>query len=222
MTFGQLVTNEDDIAELAADAAAVIPSAGRGILGLVGPPGSGKSTLARRLVRHVNLRYGHGIAAYVPLDGFHLSNVQLEHLGYRSRKGAVFTFDVWGYVALLRRLLVEMDHPIYVADYDRDLHEPVGARHVVEPRARLVITEGNYLASTMPGWNEIADVVAQLWYVEAAADLRESRLMRRHSRNGGEDTARWRVTYNDRVNAAAVEQDRQRCHRTVSVLHTDA
>src|SRR5437879_1298219 len=81
----------------------------RAILGLAGAPAAGKSTLARRLVTGVEERLGAVTAAYVPMDGFHLSNAQLERLGRRGRKGAPDTFDVYGYLHLLRRLRAERD-----------------------------------------------------------------------------------------------------------------
>lgn len=55
-----------------------------------------------------------------------------------------------------------MDNPIYVPDYDRTMHEPVAARHVVHPQVRLVVTEGNYLASPEPGWCEVAELATEL------------------------------------------------------------
>lgn len=212
----------DRIEALIADAAALIPSTGRAILGLAGPPGAGKSTLAVRLVEGVNAVHGARTAAYVPLDGFHLSNAQLERLGHSRRKGAIFTFDVWGYVALLRRLVDGVSHPIYVPDYDRELHEPVAARHVVEHDTGLVITEGNYLAVAVPGWREIVEITSQLWYVNAEAELRERRLLRRH-REGGRSMAhaRWRVDGNDMINAELVAGGAAVCDRVVTVPADD-
>ena len=48
---------------------------------------------------------------YLPMDGFHLANATLDKLGDHDRKGAIDTFDGWGFFALLRRLLVEVDCP---------------------------------------------------------------------------------------------------------------
>ncbi|GAA4895713.1 phosphoribulokinase/uridine kinase family protein [Stackebrandtia albiflava] len=208
---------------LLTDAIALTPAHGRAILAVAGPPGAGKSTLAVRLVDAVNARLGDAVAAYVPLDGFHLSNRQLDRAGTADRKGARFTFDVWGYLALLRRLLSDTTHPVYVPDYDRRLHEPIAARHVVEPRVRLVVTEGNYLASTEQGWREVADLAAELWYVETPRPLREARLLRRQ-RDGGRDAAAARawVDSNDLVNAEEVEAQASRCDRVVTIVPGDA
>ena len=75
---------------------AVDDGAHRTVLGLVGAPGAGKSTLARHLVAEVDRKLGPGTAGYLPMDGFHLSNAQLDRLGRRDRKGAPDTFDAHG------------------------------------------------------------------------------------------------------------------------------
>src|ERR1700738_4220030 len=63
----------------------------RRILGIVGKPGGGKSALAAKLVEDLA-----ELAVYVPMDGFHLANSQLERLGRRERKGALRHFDTGG------------------------------------------------------------------------------------------------------------------------------
>ncbi|WP_344630852.1 nucleoside/nucleotide kinase family protein [Streptomyces glaucosporus] len=181
----------------------------RAVLGLAGPPGAGKSTLAQALVEGLRRRHGPLAAAYVPLDGFHLSNAQLERLGLVSRKGSPPTFDVRGYAALLRRLVAEGDHDIYVPDFDRTLDEPVAARHVVRPGTALVVTEGNYLACELPGWSEAREAMDELWYVEADREEIRRRLLERQlaaGRTPGE--AREWVWANDLPNAEVVEASR--------------
>ncbi|MYS23551.1 hypothetical protein GA0115240_15377 [Streptomyces sp. DvalAA-14] len=200
------------------DAVALVPGipGRRALLGLVGAPAAGKSTLARRLVAGVNERLGADTAAYVPMDGFHLSNAQLDRLGLRDRKGAPETFDVDGYVALLRRLRAERERPVYAPDFDRRLDEPVAARLVVPPRAGLVVTEGNYLADDGPGWDQVRDLLDELWYVDAPRRLRERRLLRRHLRGGrSEAEARAFITGSERPNARRVERGRAHCTRVV-------
>lgn len=213
-----------DLVQLGADAWAVAARGGaREVLGIAGPPGAGKSTLARELVAEVERVHGAGSAAYLPLDGFHLSNVQLERLGLVSRKGSEPSFDVWGYEALLRRVRERPAQEIYVPDYDRTLHEPVAARHRVGPAARLVVTEGNYLACDLPGWREAREWMGEVWYVEAAAEVRRSRLVERHLAGGrSAAVAEGWVAGNDAPNGRLAEASRGRCDRIVSTLGMDA
>ncbi|MGK5496998.1 nucleoside/nucleotide kinase family protein [Streptomyces sp. URMC 125] len=181
----------------------------RAVLGLAGPPGAGKSTLARALVDGLRRRHGADAAAYVPLDGFHLSGAQLERLGLSSRKGSPPTFDVHGYAALLRRLASRPAHDVYVPDFDRALDEPVAARHVVAPGVRLVVTEGNYLACDLPGWREAREWIDEVWYVDADAAERRRRLLERQLAGGRtEEEARAWVEGNDMPNAGVVEAAR--------------
>lgn len=201
------------------DAVALVPSipGRRALLGLTGAPAAGKSTLARRLVTGVNDRLGADTAAYVPMDGFHLSNAQLDRLHLRDRKGAPETFDVDGYVVLLRRLRAERTSPVYAPDFDRRLDEPVAAGLVVPAGVALVVTEGNYLADDGPGWGQIRDLLDELWYVEAPRRLREQRLLRRHLRGGRtEPEARAFIASSEHANALRVERTRPACTRMVS------
>jgi pantothenate kinase len=203
---------------LVADAARLLDRPGRRLLGLCGPPAAGKSVLARALVDGINLRLGTDTAAYLPLDGFHLSNRQLERLGLTDRKGSPPSFDAYGYAALLRRIraVPPPGHDVYVPDYDRTLHEPVAARHVVRPGVRLVLTEGNYLGLDAPGWREAAELLDELWYVDAPDELRERRLRERHQGNGSSaERARSRIEDNDRPNGELVKASRERCRRVV-------
>lgn len=200
------------------DAVALVPSmpARRFLLGLAGAPAAGKSTLARALVDGVNARLGAGTAAHVPMDGFHLANAQLDRLGLRGRKGAPQTFDVDGYVHLLGRLRTWHGRPVYAPDFRRDLDEPVAGGIVVLPEVRLVVTEGNYLADDAPGWDGVRDLLDELWFVEAPAEVREARLLARHVAGGRtEAEARAFIEASERPNAARAEATRAVCGRTV-------
>jgi pantothenate kinase len=180
---------------------------GRTLLGLVGPPGSGKSTLAAALLAEFA-----DVAQVVPMDGFHLANVELERLGRRARKGAPDTFDSAGYVALLRRLLVQDDDEVvYAPEFRREIEEPIANAIPIHARTQLVITEGNYLLLEEGAWAHVAGLLDEVWYVDIDDEVRLHRLARRHEQFGrsAEEAAAW-VAGTDEPNARLIEASRPR------------
>ena len=206
---------------LAARAAALVSRGDelteRAVVGITGPPGSGKSTLAEHLAAAVAAR---GVSVVrVPMDGFHLANDELVRLGRRERKGAIDTFDVDGYAALLRRARTTLARPVYAPDFDRRVHQPVAGAIPVLPEARLVITEGNYLLSPDPAWRAVRGLLDEVWYCELAADERLRRLLARHERFGkSPDAARAWVATVDEPNAAAIVGWRDTADLVVDVV----
>ena len=185
----------------------LIQRTGRALLGLVGPPGAGKSTLAAAL----QAEFG-AVAQVVPMDGFHLANAELERLGRRARKGAPDTFDPAGYVALLRRLLVQDDgEVVYAPEFRREIEEPIANAIPIHARTQLVITEGNYLLLEDGPWAEVRGLLDEIWYVEVPDEVRLHQLTRRHEQFGrsAEDAAAW-VAGTDEPNARRVEASRVR------------
>jgi pantothenate kinase len=208
------------MADVARDAIeAALSAAGRRvIIGLAGPPGAGKSTLALAIVSTARARMGQEWAAYLPLDGYHLSNAQLKRLGLLDVKGAPATFDADGYAAMLSRVAADDARDIYVPDYDRTLHEPIAARHRVPAAARLVVTEGNYLAVAEPRWLAAGTSIDRLWYVDAPDALREERLVARQLRGGRDErAARDWVSRSDRPNGELVKRSRDRADLVISL-----
>ncbi|MDR2565114.1 MAG: nucleoside/nucleotide kinase family protein [Bifidobacteriaceae bacterium] len=175
----------------------------RAILGITGPPGSGKSTLAGHLVatlRDLAMR-----VAQVPMDGFHLADSSLRRLGIMGRKGAIDTFDAYGYLALLERLRARPAHTVYAPDFERDLEQPIAAGIAVEPQVDLVITEGNYFLAPTPPWPAVRAAMDEVWYCELPESVRTDRLVARHTRFGkAPDAAREWVAKVDQANADEV------------------
>src|SRR5512143_2779993 len=96
----RLAAARDLVAPLLDSAVAQGSGSGGGhrvLVGIVGAPGAGKSTLAEALAAELAPElatvWGPQAAVSVPMDGFHLSNVELHRLGLAARKGAPETFD---------------------------------------------------------------------------------------------------------------------------------
>lgn len=197
---------------------------GRVLLGIAGSPGSGKTTLARAIVERVNERAGgRPLAAHLPMDGFHLANTTLDALGRHDRKGAIDTFDAWGFVAILHRVAAEQTHTVYVPAFERAVDEPVAASIAIEPETRLVVVEGNYLLADAEPWSRIPSLLAESWFVSTPEDVRLARLIDRHTLHGRtpEAAEAWAREV-DGANAAIIESGRMRATRLVDGSQPEA
>jgi pantothenate kinase len=187
----------------------LLQSGERRILGLVGAPGAGKSTLSHALAT----QWPQAIQV-VPMDGFHLANVELERLGRKGRKGAPDTFDAFGFVALLKRLRAQaIDEVVYAPSYERTLEEGVAGAIAVQPSTPLILVEGNYLLLSDSPWNQVQALLDETWFVDMPQDLRVGRLTQRHQQFGrsAQDAADW-VENTDEPNARRIEAERDKAN----------
>lgn len=191
----------------------LLAKGGRRLLGLAGAPGGGKSTLAGLLADALGER-----AVVVPMDGFHLAQCELDRLGRAARKGAPDTFDVGGYIALLRRLRApEAGEIVYAPAFRREIEEPVAGAIPVLPDTPLVITEGNYLLLDGP-WAPVRALLDACWFVSPAEALREARLLARHQAFGrSRDAAIAWIAATDAPNARLIEATRERADLVVAL-----
>ena len=202
----------------------------RVIVGVVGAPGSGKSTLAQAVVESL-LRWPAEWAvapvhrsppsvpdgrrpwigspvAHVPMDGFHLADVELARLGRAERKGAPDTFDALGYAALLHRLRGASED-VWAPAFDREIEQPIAGSIPVLRGTRVIVTEGNYLLLDEPVWRRARAALDEVWYCDLDDEVRRERLVARHVRFGKTpEAARAWAEGPDQHNADIIEATR--------------
>ena len=103
------------------------------MLGLTGSPGAGKSTWAAALVDSWG---GASSAVLLPMDGFHLADVELRRRGLLERKGAPETFDAEGFKAVkevVEAQIEEQSMPYFLSGmlYDDGVIDPRDTRTVL-------------------------------------------------------------------------------------------
>lgn len=188
---------------------------GRFIIGIVGKPGAGKSTLTSHLIENLPK----DSVSLVPMDGYHLSNLQLKNLGLSDRKGAFNTFDSNGYVSLLKRINTETDQDIYYPVFHREIEESYAADGVVLANTKIVLTEGNYLLFDKAGWEKVATELTEIWYININDDVRIDRLVKRHEFYGKdqESALNW-ATGSDEINAKIVESTASKADVIINLI----
>jgi pantothenate kinase len=176
----------------------------RVVLGITGPPGAGKTAMASLVVSTFD------DAVRLPMDGFHLADVELARLGRLDRKGAIDTFDVYGYLALLQRVRSSTDI-VYAPAFNREIEQPVAGSIAIMPDARLIVTEGNYLLDDDEPWPEVRRTLDEVWFIDVAPDERRRRLTARHIEFGKspEQAQAW-VHDVDDLNAERIERVRHK------------
>ena len=179
----------------------------RAICAIAGAPGSGKSTLAERLVERLN-QDTPGIAALLPMDGYHFDDLHLVPAGLRPRKGAPETFDVGGLRHILMRLRANEEDAVAVPVFDRDIEIARAGARLIPSSVRLIVCEGNYLLLDRAPWNTLRPLFDLTVMIEVPEEELRRRLTRRWEgyRLTPEEIA-WKLDGNDLPNGRAVMRD---------------
>ena len=151
-------------------------------LGIAGGPGVGKSTLAVELVEALN-REAPGLAAYVPMDGFHMRHAKLEALGTAHEKGMPHTFEGAAFADFLERLKAAQG-PVSGPGYSRKIEDVVEDAFEVGAGVRLLVVEGNYLLLPTAPWSRIKPLLASSVFIDVPREKVRERLLRRHAAEG--------------------------------------
>ncbi|MFK4770287.1 nucleoside triphosphate hydrolase [Rhizobium sp. ZW T2_16] len=174
----------------------------RFIVAIAGPPGAGKSTLADALV--VALQALGESAEVLPMDGFHMDNGVLQEKGLLSRKGAPETFDVRGFLDIIRAVRVA-EGEVLVPVFDRSRELAIAASRVIEVLTRFVLVEGNYLLLDCAPWSALDGEFDYEILISPPVATLEERLMDRWRGYGlSEEAAREKTQGNDLKNGALV------------------
>lgn len=189
-----------EIAHIAATIFKKAAKSDRFVVAIAGPPGAGKSTIAEQLAALLP----ENSAIVVPMDGFHYDNVVLERLGLRQRKGAPETFDLRGFMALLRRIRAG-EPDIAIPVFDRSVELSRAGAALIGSEAKFILAEGNYLLLDEDPWNELAGLFDFTIFLDVPRGELERRLLQRWRDHGrsDEDGRNW-VATNDMPNVDRV------------------
>ena len=144
-----------------------------------------------------------------------------------NRRGAAFTFDDASFLELvkeLRKPLLPESKTVFAPSFDHAVKDPVADDIPINPAARIIIFEGNYLSLNRGLWKEAAGVMDQLWFLEVDFTTARERLVKRHVKAGiAKDVAEAgkRADGNDLVNGKDIVENRLPIHETIQSLDDD-
>jgi len=210
------LTPEAALTYLRGAAQKLLARSGRHALGIAGGPGTGKSTVAEELVAALG-----PVAAYVPMDGFHMKHSKLEGLGTAIDKGMPHTFEGGAFADFLERLRMA-NGPVTGPRYDRSIEDTVEDAFTVPATTRLLVVEGNYLLLATAPWWRIRALLDYAVFIEVPRDKVRARLMVRHAQaNQGrftEERNRAHVERVDLPNYDTVMRSKPRADAAITLI----
>lgn len=151
----------------------------------------------------------------LPMDGFHYTRATLSAMSdpenAHARRGAAFTFDAAGYLALIAEIRANTRGDVWAPSFDHAVKDPKERDYRISERIRVVIVEGLYVALDEPVWREAGAIFDELWFVEVDLEVARRRLRERHVRAGISKTIEEgdrRAVENDLVNGKQILDNR--------------
>ncbi|WP_028746891.1 nucleoside triphosphate hydrolase [Rhizobium mesoamericanum] len=185
----------------------------RFLIAIAGPPGAGKSTMADNLADALKARGE--TAEVLPMDGFHMDNAILIERGLLARKGVPETFDVRGFLDIIRAVR-PADQEVLIPVFDRSREIAIASARVVSPEHRFIIVEGNYLLFSQGKWAELEGIFDYSVMLAPPIELLEERLWARwRGYKLSEEEASAKVYGNDLPNGRLILGNRRRADMTL-------
>jgi pantothenate kinase len=198
------MTPQIDIAGLAALLATRAAAGGRVIAAIAGAPGSGKSTQAEALVDLLNANQP-GLAAVLPMDGYHYDDLHLVPAGLRPTKGAPDTFDVGGLYHTLSRLCAADEDFVAVPVFDRSIEIARAGARLIPASVPVIVVEGNYLLLNRAPWTRLRALFDVAVLVDVPEPVLRARLTARWQHyNLTPDEIAWKLDGNDLPNGRVI------------------
>lgn len=198
------MTDQIDIAGLTTLLAERAKGGGRVIAALAGAPGSGKSTQADALAEALNAQTP-GLAAVLPMDGYHYDDLHLVPAGLRPRKGAPETFDVGGLYHTLKRLRDRDEAFVAVPVFDRAIEIARAGARLIPASVPVIIVEGNYLLLDRAPWSRLRPLFDVAVLVEVPEEVLRDRLTARWQHYDlTPDEIAWKLDGNDLPNGRLI------------------
>ena len=177
------------------------PKKNRVLIAIAGPPGSGKSTVGELLTDLMNKNLMK--TSLVPMDGFHIDNKTLEKSNLLERKGAPETFDIDGFLGLIKELSSKND--INVPLFDQSADKVIKDAQTISREQDYLVIEGNYLLLDRKFWRDLSKYWDYKIFLTIEQTVLKSRLIERWlAENHTYSEAEVRVIKNDMVNANLV------------------
>ncbi len=166
------------------------------IVGLGGCPASGKTTAAGELARLINAGRA-GLAAHLPMDGYHFTNAKLERLGLDHIKGDRQTYEVAAFRDKLAAFKRNPGVHLTAPDYVRHIHEVVEDAIAIEADTQILVTEGIYVGLARDAWAAVRGALDLLFYVDTPPEECLARIAARNRAAGRDEGTIRHKMHND-------------------------
>jgi pantothenate kinase len=151
------------------------------------------------------------------MDGFHMDNAILIERGLLARKGIPETFDVRGFLDIIRAVR-PADQDVLIPVFDRSREIAIASARVVSPEHRFIIVEGNYLLFSQGKWAELEGIFDYSVMLAPPIEVLEERLWARwRGYKLTEEEASAKVYGNDLPNGRLILGNRRRADVTLEI-----